>query len=115
MYRAAGALPSDVAAKVQELGNEAAHNPELKDGKIALDSAEQSALRQLEKIRQKKEVLASKEIKVAPSIPTVPEMSETPGRKTRKGNQPSEELEYETRTDPSWSVMSSPNSPSPPQ
>ena len=126
LYRAAGALPADVQTKVREMGNDAAHSPELKDGNIALDGAEQSALRQLTKIREKKEAMKMKEsskLKIdesqastpAPKTSPIQEMSETPGRKVRRGEMTAEELEFESRTDNSWGVISGPNSPERPQ
>ena len=124
-------LPSDVATVIKEVEpNNAAYSNVLKDKHIALECAEKSALAKVEKIRQQKaalskgykmdkvEAMNSKEALPSSTPPavaqgSVDEMNVTPGRKTRKQDQPPEELEYSIRTDESWSQIGTEGAPSP--
>ena len=58
IYRKAGPIPEDTKVQVEALGEQAPYSDYLKDRTIAMDAAERSCLKRLEKIRADKEKLA---------------------------------------------------------
>ena len=103
MTRQAGPLPSDTKQVVESLGNEAAHNPLLKNQAICLEGAERSLMKRLEVIKaQKAKALAKQgyhEENIKEEGVSQPsdaeELKTTPGRKMRKNEVSAEDQEYD--------------------
>ena len=123
LHRAARPLNLDVQEVVTETKEDLAFNPRLKDQAIALQAAENSVVRQLEKIRTQKDKVIPKQgpMGASPLPPSSPSsanagaaspkstvvvnleeasaegMNQTPGNKRHQAI-PAEEQEYQTRT-----------------
>lgn len=125
--RAAGPIPQDTNLVVQELGEQAAYHPKLKDPVIGLEGAEKSLMSQLDRIRARKDgylpqgqqmpVPPPSKAKAPPPVQGIVEEvtvdSETlpshPSRKTRRAELVAELVDLEESASPqSWSVASSP-------
>ncbi|CAJ1438580.1 unnamed protein product [Effrenium voratum] len=104
MNRQAGPFPSDTKEVVESLGNEAAHNPLLKNQAICLEGAERSLMKRLEVIKAQKAKAFAKQGYTEENIKEegasqpsdAEELKTTPGRKMRKNEITAEEQEYDT-------------------
>ena len=131
LHRKSGPLPSDTTEMVAKVGpNNAGYNEKMKDRSIALDAAESSAEKKLAQVRamkaqwqkqhkEEEKNLNSTGPSEVPPRPQTPvpqpseEMGTTPGRKARKPDQPAENLEYDNRSNQSWSLAETPPSGTP--
>ena len=108
LHRQAGPLPEDTKKQVEELGEKAPGNPLLKNQAIGLDGAERYA----PGTPSTNETEYTPTSAAQPSPTDAEELSQVPGRKTRKGEQAAEDLEYQEaqQQEGSWSpVRTSPS------